>query len=78
MEKGAAKKTHKKNKSSSDKDISSEDDGSVPRGPLILGKIIADSIQKKCEVFLPSYIAHIILSDSTKCTLTRPKHKMCS
>ena len=56
MEKGATKKTPKKNKPSSDKDTlsesseSSEDDGSVLRGWLILGKNIADSIQKKCEV----------------------------
>ena len=53
MEKGATKKTPKKNKPSSDKDTlseSSEDNGSVLRGYLILGKNIADSIQKKCEV----------------------------
>ena len=53
MEKGATKKTPKKNKPSSDEDTlseSSEDDGSVLRGWLILGKNIADSIQKKCEV----------------------------
>lgn len=52
MEKGAVRKTPKKNKSSSDKDTSSKDDSSSLRGPLILGKIIADSIQKKCEVIL--------------------------
>jgi len=45
MERGAAKKTPKKSRSLSDKD-----DSSVLRGPLILGKIIADSIQRKCEV----------------------------
>lgn len=45
-----AKNTPKKSKSLSDKDTSSEDDGSVLRGPLILGKIIANSIEKKCEV----------------------------
>ena len=54
MEKGATKKTPKKNKPSSDKDTLSksleDDDGSVLRGWLILGKNIADSIQKKCEV----------------------------
>ena len=50
MERGAAKKTPKKSRSLSDKDASSEDDSSVLRGPLILGKIIADSIQRKCEV----------------------------
>ena len=50
MERMVTKKTIKKSKSSSDKDTSSEDDDSVLRGPLILGKIIADSIQKKCEV----------------------------
>ena len=49
MEKGAVKKTPKK-KSSSDKDTSSEDDNSVLRGPLILGKIITNSIEKRCEV----------------------------
>ena len=48
MDKGVAKKTPKKSKSSSD--IDTEDDGSVLRGPLILGKIIADSLQKKSEV----------------------------
>ena len=50
MERGVAKKTPKKSRSLSDKDASSEDDSSVLRGPLILGKIIADSIQRKCEV----------------------------
>ena len=53
MEKGATKKTPKKNKPSSDEETSSEsseDDGSVLRGWLILGKNIADSIQKKCGV----------------------------